>query len=198
MPRNGPKRSPEGQQSILDAARTLTARHGPSRVSINQIAQEAGVGKQTIYRWWPSKAAVMLDALEQWCEEENPPPDTGSTRQDIAQQMERVAAIFSSPVGATIRELIAESQGDDAVAGEFRTRFFDVRQDRAMAVIQRGVDSGELHPDLDVGAATDMLYGPLWLRLLIGHHPLTATHTSNILETAWPALTADHAQDRSA
>lgn len=188
MPRNGPKRSLVGQQATIDAARDLMAELGPGAVSIDQIAARAGVGKATIYRWWPSKSAVMIDALEQWCESENPPPDTGNTKENIRQQMHRVTAIFASPIGATIRQLIADSQSDQTIAQEFRARFFDLRESSAMATIQAGIDSGELRPDLDPGTAVDMLYGPLWLRLLIEHRPLTTPMTDRVLEQAWPTL----------
>lgn len=194
MPRNGPKRSPEAHQSILDATRELLGSNGPSNVSINEIAALAKVGRATIYRWWPSKAAVVIEALEQWCEGENPPPETGSTRQNLELQLERVAEMFASPIGSAIRELIAESQGDPEVATEFRRRFFDIREERALATIRAGVASGELRPDLDPETIVDMLYGPLWLRLLVEHRPLTRTHTQRILGQAWPALCAPSAE----
>lgn len=190
MPRTGPKRDPEAQQRILDATRELICERGPNRVTINQIAEHAGVGKQTIYRWWPSKAAVVIDALEALFEAESAFPDTGSAYEDIRTQMRRVAATFASPTGSIIRELVAESQGDTAVAEQFRTRFFAERRQRASAAIQAGIDNGELRHDLHLETVIDVLYAPLWLRMLIGHQPLSQAGVERILDQVWPNLQA--------
>jgi AcrR family transcriptional regulator len=188
MPKTGPKRDPEAQQRILDAARELICTRGPGRVSINEIAEAAQVGKQTIYRWWPSRSAVVIDALEQMFETASPFPDSGSTYGDIRTQMHRVAASFASPAGAIIRELVAESQSDPTIAAEFRRRFFDERRLRASAVVQRGIERGELRADLDIETVVDALYAPLWLRLLIGHQPLSRRAVDRILDQTWPNL----------
>ena len=190
MPKHGPHRDPEAQQRILDATRELISRRGPNQVSINEIASAANVGKQTIYRWWPSKAAVVVDALEQMVKAQNPPPASGSAYGDIQMQMRRVAQSFASPTGAIIRELVAESQGDPGIAELFRTGFFAERRARAAAVIQAGIDSGELRSTIDVEASIDLLYAPLWLRLLIGHEPLSEAAADQLLDHVWPALAA--------
>jgi AcrR family transcriptional regulator len=188
MPSTGPKRDLAARQRVLDATRSLICEHGPHQVSINEIAAAANVGKQTIYRWWPSKSAVVIDALEQMFETSSPSPETDSAYHDVRIQMRRVAASFASPTGAIIRELVADSQGDSTIAAEFRIRFFDERRSRARIVIERGIERGELSDELDVETVVDMLYAPLWLRLLIGHQPLTQRAVDRILDHAWPAL----------
>lgn len=190
MARTGPKRDLEAQRRILDATASLLADHGPRRVSINDIAAAAGVGKQTIYRWWPSKSAVVIDALERQVAAVHPPPDTGSAREDIRLQMRRVAAMFTSPTGAVIRELVAEAQGDEHVAEELRRRFVAERRRRSAAVVRAGIERGELRPDLDVETVIDLLYAPLWFRLLIGHEPLSRRAADRLLDHVWPALVA--------
>lgn len=190
MPKTGPKRDMDAERRILDAARDLICERGPNRVSINDIAAAAGVGKQTIYRWWPSKSAVVVDALERMFEAESPFPDTGSALGDVRAQVRRVAATFASPTGSIIRELVAEAQGDPAVAEEFRRRFFAERRARAAAVVRAGIERGELRADLDVETAVDLLYAPLWLRLLVGHQPLGRADADRIVDHAWPALAA--------
>ena len=133
MPKHGPHRDPEAHQRILDATRELICERGPNQVSINEIASAANVGKQTIYRWWPSKAAVVIDALEQMIQAQNPFPTTGSAYGDIQTQMRRVAQSLASPTGAIIRELVAESQGDPDVA-EARSSSLSRRTGEAQAV----------------------------------------------------------------
>lgn len=187
----GRKRDHDAEQRILDATRDLISTRGSSQVTINEIAAEANVGKQTIYRWWPTKAELVLDALERDIKSANPPPATGSTYGDIRTQMRRVAAMFASPTGSIIRELIAESLGNDDIAEQFRQRFFTERLKRGMPTFEAGIANGELRADLDLDVVSEMLYAPLWLRLIIGHRPLTPAVADQILDHAWPILATD-------
>lgn len=187
MGKRGPQRDPEVQQRILDATRELICTHGPNQVTINQITKHAGVAKQTIYRWWPTKSALVLDTLERCIQATSTLPNTGSAYNDIRSQMQHMTRIFASPIGSIIRELVADSQGNPAVADRFRDRFFTENRNRAEA-ISNGIQQGELRDDLDVETVIDILYSPLWLRMLIGHQPLTPTATDRILDHAWPAL----------
>ena len=193
MVKPGRKRDPDAQRRILDATRDLIAARGSSQVTINEIATEANVGKQTIYRWWPSKPALVLDALEREIKSANPAPSSGSTYHDLQTQMRRVAAMFISPTGAIIRELVAESLGDDNIAEQFRQRFFAERLKRGMPTLEVGVATGELRPDLDLEIVSEMLYGPLWLRLIIGHQNPTPAVADRILDQAWPILSTSPA-----
>jgi AcrR family transcriptional regulator len=188
MGATGPKRDLDAERRILEATRSLIAARGPNQVSINDIAAEAGVGKQTIYRWWPSKSAVVIDALERIFETDSPFPDTGSVRDDLRSQMRRVAAAFASPTGSIIRQLVADSQGDHSIAAEFRTRFFDQRRVRARSAIATGIDRGEIRADIPLETVIDTLYAPLWLRMLTGHQPLTPKAADEILDLVWPAI----------
>ena len=90
--------------------------------------------------------------------------------------------------GQLIKELVADAQGDPAVAEDFRTRFFAHRRARGAATIVRGIESGELRADLNVDDVLDVLYGPLWMALLIGHRKTSAALADRLLALAWPAL----------
>lgn len=192
MGKRGPQRDPEVHQRILDTTQELICTYGPNHVSVNQITASAGVGKQTIYRWWPTKTALVIDALQHAIETQSRPPATGSAYEDIRTQMRRVSRLLASPIGAIVRELVASAQGDPEVATQFRDRFFSDRRKHAAATIADGIQRGELRPDLDSEVVIDMLYSPLWLRMLIGHQPLTQTAADRILDLAWPALTTSH------
>ncbi len=196
MATRGPKRDLDAEQRILTATGELIRSRGPNRVSINDIAAAANVGKQTIYRWWPSKHAVVVDALARSFEVENQFPDSGSTRDDLRTQMRRVAASFSSPTGSIIRELVAAGQGDPLVAESFRLRFFEERRARAKAAIERGIARGEVRKGITIEAVIDVLYGPLWLRLLIGHQPLTRAAVDELLDLVWPSIATDAGQQK--
>jgi AcrR family transcriptional regulator len=191
MGKRGPKRDPEVQQRILDATRELIAVDGPNKVTIDQITAHAGVGRQTIYRWWPTRTALVIDSLEQAVRAESPTPDAGSARLNLRTQMRRVARLLASPIGSIIQELIANGQGDPVAAEQFRERFFNERRKRAAATITDGIQSGELRSNLDIETVIDMLYSPLWLRMLIGHQPLTQAAADRVLDHCWPALVAE-------
>ena len=172
---------------MLDSARDLVCHLGPRAVTVDEIAAAAGVGKQTIYRWWPSKSSVIMDALIELTDPE-PAHLPDSTYEAVRLQMRRVARMFASRNGELIREVIADSQGDPALAKDFRDRFFAHRRARGAATLERGIATGELRPDLDVDDALDVLYGPLWLRLLVGHRPLSQSAADQILNLVWPGL----------
>jgi AcrR family transcriptional regulator len=191
MGKRGPKRDQDAEQRILDATRDLICERGATRVSINEIAEHAGVSKPTIYRWWPSKAAVVFDALEREIKAGSPPPNTGTAYGDVRIQMQRVAKLMNSPLRAILRELIAETFGDDDVAEQFRTLFFAERRRQGAATVQAGIDRGELRPDLDLEVIGDLLYSPLWMRMIIGHQPLTPKAVDKLLDHVWPAFTPE-------
>jgi AcrR family transcriptional regulator len=179
-------RDEAARSRVLSAAGDLICELGPRAVTVGGIAAAAGVGKQTIYRWWPSKSAVVMDALIEMTDPE--PADTlDSARETLGLQMRRVARMFASRQGQLIREIVAEAQGDPEVAEEFRRRFFAHRRARAAATITRGIASGELRPDLNIDDALDVL-APLWLQLLVGHRPPTQRTADRLFSLVWPAL----------
>jgi AcrR family transcriptional regulator len=183
-------RDEAARRRVLDSARQLVCDLGPHAVTVDEIAAAAGVGKQTIYRWWPTKSAVIMDAL---IELTDPVPTKipSSTYEAVRLQMRRVARMFSSRNGELIRELVADAQGDPVLAQDFRDRFFAHRRARGAATLANGVATGELRPDLDIDDALDILYAPLWLRLLVGHRSMGPAAVDRLLDLAWPGLQAE-------
>ena len=182
-------RDEAARRRVLDAARELVYDLGPRAVTVDAIAAAAGVGKQTIYRWWPSKSAVIMDALIELTDPE-PTALPESVYEAIQVQMRRVAAMFASRRGLLIREVLADAQGDADLAQDFRDRFFAHRRTRGAATLERGIAIGQLRSDLDVEDALDLLYGPLWLRLLVDYGSLSRTAVDRLLRQAWPAIAA--------
>jgi AcrR family transcriptional regulator len=180
-------RDEAARRRVLNSARDLVSERGPRAVTVDEIAAAAGVGKQTLYRWWPSKSSVIMDALIELTDPD-PADLPESAYEALRLQMRRVAAMFASRNGELIRELVADSQGNAALAKDFRDRFFAHRRARGAATLEKGIVTGELRPDLDVDDALDVLYGPLWLRLLLGHRPVTPGAADDLLELVWPGL----------
>jgi AcrR family transcriptional regulator len=189
MPTRGRPRSASAHERILRAALELLQTKGFSALSVDAIAARAGVGKATIYRWWPNKAAVVMDAFLADTAPDMPFPDTGSTREDLRRQMRSVIRLFNAPaVRDPFVALIGASQHDPSLAAALRERFVANRRKAARAVLERGIDRGELRADLDLDIAMDALYGALYYRLLVSGQRLTPRYADAVLDQLYPAL----------
>lgn len=182
----GRTRDEAARQRILDAAFALVGAGGSA--SINDIVERAGVAKQTVYRWWPSRNAVVLDALVDGTMRETPFPDTGDLRADFRAHLRGVVRLFNSPTGTVVRNLVADSQTDERLADDFRERFWAPRRALSLVRIERGVELGQIRSDLDIELVLDAIYGPLWLRLLIGHRRLRPSDADRIVDAIWPGI----------
>lgn len=179
----GRRRNEAARQAILDAAAELLGQPGGAAVTIDMIAAAAGVGKQTIYRWWPSKGAVLLEAMTDLARTSAPTPDSGSLAGDLKTF---VSATFRSagaePASSRLRAVLAEAQRD-AHAGALMREFTSRRRDELRGILSRGLERGELRADTDLDLVVDQVYGVLWYRLMISQAPLTA-RVANRLTTA--------------
>jgi AcrR family transcriptional regulator len=173
-PHTGRRRNEAARDAILDAAFRLLSDPGTESPTIDAIAAEAGVGRQTIYRWWPSKSAVAADALARHARVVVPQRDTGSFAGDLeAFLVDSFAGLQDQGLAGRLRQIAAAAQHDEHVARVLRD-FTAVRRGALRAVLQRGQDSGHLAPDADLDMLVDMAYGVLYYRLLVGHAPLDA------------------------
>ncbi len=179
----GRPRSERIRVAILRATNELLTRGSFAQLTVDAIAAEARTSKATIYRWWPTKGAVVLDAF---LEEAMPRigfPDTGSVREDLVQQLRGVITAMNDTVaGNTLRSLVAEIQDDEHLAVMFRERFHSGRRRGAIEVIERGRHRGELHPDVDPGLVVDALYGALYYRLLVTGMRTDADYADALLD----------------
>src|SRR5690349_1279171 len=182
----GRPRSEKARKAILDAAAELLLARGLSAVSMDAVAERAGVSKATIYRWWPTKETLALDALyTEWATVGPSPRDTGSLRGDLLALLRPWARLTSSrPYGRVIAALITEAQTDPVFATEYRQRVVEPRRDQARAVFRRAIERGEIPADTKVEVALDLLYGPLYHRLLHGHAPLNDRFTQDVIDMA--------------
>ncbi|MGO8809070.1 MAG: TetR/AcrR family transcriptional regulator [Candidatus Sulfotelmatobacter sp.] len=169
----GRPRSEESRQSILRSTLKLLQQGGGfPELSIEAIAADANVGKTTVYRWWPTKAALVADAFFTSAEEELQFPNTGSVQSDMSLQMRRVIRIFRSERGKVVAALLAGGQSDPELLEAFRERFLWPKRKQAYQTLQRGIDRGELPADSDLDLILDSLYGPIYMRFLIRHDRL--------------------------
>jgi AcrR family transcriptional regulator len=196
-PRGRP-RSEKAHKAVLDAAAELLLARGLSAVSMDAVAERAGVSKATIYRWWPTKETLALDALfTEWAAARPYPRDTGTLRGDLLALLRPWARLASSrPYGRVIAALLTEAQTDPAFAAEYRHRVVEPRRDQARAIFRRAVERDEISPDTKIEVALDLLYGPLYHRLLHGHAPLNDRFTQDVIDMALSGI--QPAPDRAA
>lgn len=168
----GRPRSEESRAAILDATWGLLKTMCLKELSIEAIARAAGVGKTTIYRWWPNKAAVAMDAFFEKLVPEIQFPEGVSATEAITQQMQLLVKAFSGDYGRIVAQIIAEGQACPETLVNYRDRFLNPRRAAAKAIIQQGIESGEFDSKLDPELAIDILYGAIYFRLLVGHLPL--------------------------
>jgi AcrR family transcriptional regulator len=195
-PRGRP-RSEKAHKAVLDAAAELLLARGLSAVSMDAVAERAGVSKATIYRWWPTKETLALDALfAEWDTARPYPRDTGTLRGDLLALLRPWARLASSrPYGRVIAALLTESQTDPAFAAEYRHRVVEPRRDQARAIFRRAIERVEIPADTKIEVALDLLYGPLYHRLLHGHAPLNDRFTQDVIDMALSGIqpAPDHA-----
>ena len=171
-PHTGRRRNDAAKDAILDAAFRLLSNPATEAMTIDAIAAEAGVGRQTIYRWWPSKGAVVADALVRHARVAVPDRDTGSFTADLeAFLVDSFAGLENDGLASRLRQIVAAAQQDEHVAPVLAD-FTAVRRAALRAILERGRDARELAPDADLDMLVDMAYGVLYYRLLVGHAPL--------------------------
>lgn len=170
----GRPRSEQSHRAILRSTLKLLRQQGGfSELSIEAIAADANVSKATVYRWWPTKGALVADAFTASSEAELQFPDTGSVRSDMSLQMRRLIRVFRSERGKVVAALLAGGQSDPELIEAFRERFLWPRRHQAYKTLQRGIDRGELPRDSNLDLILDSLYGPIYMRFLIRHDELT-------------------------
>jgi AcrR family transcriptional regulator len=178
----GRPRSEEARMAILRSTLKLLGENGFSDLTIEDVAAHASVGKATVYRWWPNKAALIADAFASSATRKLHFPDTGSVRTDMSQQMRQVIKIFCSRRGRILAAILAAGQSDRSLISAFRERFMKPRRQEAYATLRRGIQRGELRKDLDMDLLLDSLYGPIYMRFLIRHDNLTPDFVDRLCE----------------
>jgi AcrR family transcriptional regulator len=185
-PLRGRPRSQKAEQAILSAAADLLLERGLSAVSMDAVAERAGVSKATIYRWWPTKESLALDALyAEWATARPHPKDTGTLRGDLLSLLRPwVRLAGSRPYARVIAALLTQAQTDPVFATTYRQRFVEPRRDQARAIFRRAIERGEIPADTKTEVALDLLYGPLYHRLLHGHAALNDRFARDVIDMA--------------
>jgi AcrR family transcriptional regulator len=181
--RRGRPRSEAADRAILHAATGLLAERGLSGMSIEKVAARAGVGKATIYRRWPSRGVLALDAFLAEFQQQQPLPDTGTLRGDLLGALTAwVRAVTQSSAGRMLAGLIAEAQRDPALAVAWRDRVVEPLRAQHTIMLERAIERGELSGTVDKEVLLDLLFGAAYHRLLHGHQPLSDRFVHEVVD----------------
>ena len=188
-PRRGRPRSEQADRAILAAAADLLAERGLAGMSIEEVASRAGVGKATIYRRWPSRGTLALDAFLAEFQSQLPLPDTGSLHDDLLAALRNwIRSVTRTSAGPALAGLIAEAQLDPGLAAAWRERVFDRLRAQQRIMLDRAVARGEISAKTDYDVALDLMYGAAYHRLLNGHRPLTDQFARRVVDLIMAGL----------
>ncbi|WP_182902600.1 TetR/AcrR family transcriptional regulator [Microbispora sp. H10830] len=167
----GRPRSEQARRAILEAALRLCERDGYQNVTLKGIAEEAGTGRQTLYRWWDTKAGLLLEAMTDLVGSSHAP-----SQADLETFLSETFALADGAIGRIVAGLMAEAQSDPALGERLRERLIGPRRDSLRAVLERMPPP----PGTDLDLLVDMIFGAMWYRLLNRHAPLDAALAGDI------------------
>ena len=171
-PHTGRRRNEAAREAIIDAAIGLLQDVGYEGFTIERLARDAGVGKQTIYRWWPSKAAVIAEAVGTRAQHTIPLPDTGALGTDLREFFQTTFRQSEDPkILSELKSMMVASMENPEAARPFY-EFLASRRATLRVLLERGAARAEIAADADLDFLTDLAYGLLWYRGLVGHRPL--------------------------
>ncbi|MCR6689460.1 TetR/AcrR family transcriptional regulator [Cellulomonas sp.] len=188
LPRRGRPRSPERRRAVLDAAAELALSSG-SLPTVDAIATRAGVSRTTLYKWWPSPAAVLVEGLLDRFHASIEFDDDLPVRTALEAQVDALVHLLrDTPAGRLLRQLMAASITDAATATALLDEWLEPRRHAAVHHVERGIASGELRAGTDAALVVDALFAPAYHRLVWGHAPLDDDLAARVCALVWPAI----------
>ncbi len=184
----GRPRSEDCRSAILRSAADLLLQRGLRHTTAEAIAQQAGVSKATLYKWWPNKNAVALEAFLHQIEADVRIADTGNFTDDFRLQLRAAVQFYTGPHGQLFTQLVSEAQHDPAFAQDFAEKLIQTRRTATAIIWQRGLERREVRDDIDPDVAFDLIFGPMVSRLLTRHAPLSEAVADQLVSAALGGL----------
>lgn len=181
---------PRRAQEIFAATLELLAEHGYDRLAIESVASRAGVNKTTIYRWWPSKDALLAAALLNSTVLEFPIPDTGGLRGDLLAMASGIARLLTRPPTAQLAAVALTAIPGRPTLAATASAFFADRLAREQPIFQRAVRRGELADATSGAMIMDLLGGALWFHILIRSGSANRRYLTTLVDTVLDGIAA--------
>jgi AcrR family transcriptional regulator len=186
----GRPRNEEVRTKIIEAALALLEENGYAKVTCDAIAQRAGCGKATIYRWWPNKAAVVINAFAESVLPELPNQKLSCLRDYVSGHLQRFTRVLMGRNGRILAAVIAGAQDDPEVAEAFLAHWLRPRRAVSRRILAEYQNEGQLPPDYDIEIVLDAMYGPLHFRLMVRHEQLTPEYAAGLAKVILGGLSA--------
>ncbi len=183
----GRPRSLAAREAVLEAAYQIVMSEGVGRLTIERVASETGVGKPTIYRSWANAQELAMAAFMAQPEEEFKLPK-GSWKELLQAHLSSVIKTFSSSRGRQITLTMASAEQESELAKAFRNQVILKSREAGRKLLEQAIASGSVKSTFDIEAVLDMLYGPLFFRLLTGHQPLNSSLANHLVETLFEGI----------
>lgn len=189
-PRKGRPRSEKSTKAIIKATNSLLLHMSVQELSIEAVAKKAKVGKTTIYRWWPNKTALIMEALAGQPSMQSPLPTPKNNADAISMQLEKLIRLLQSKNGETIAQLFSEAQSDEKAQAIFEENFLTPLIDAIEYSVQQGQKAKEFTDRIDTKTMVDMLCGPIFFRLMAHPSDFNDTFTKTYPKEALRLLSA--------
>lgn len=184
----GRPRSQQARKAVLDATYALVERGGYSAATIEAIAARSGVAKTTIYRWWPSRPALVVDLLMDLAVKAVPPPTGPEPLKALRTEMRGIASVSDDLIGRLITSLLGEAQSDPEIRTALVDGLFRPRTAATGNMVRKAQKSGLMRKDVPAEVAVDLLVGPLFYRMLVQHQPLNDAFVGHVFRCVMTGL----------
>ena len=168
----------------MDAVYELLQESSARELSMEGIAKHAKVGKPTLYKWWPSKAALVMAMFHERLAKQVQPPETLTAEDSIRFKMHRLVIEFNGLFGKVMADLVGEGQSDPAILRELYEGHMQPRRAATIADIERGIARGELSAGIDPELLVDAIFAPVYYRLLLRSAPITEQYGDDLVTQA--------------
>ena len=193
----GRPRDEDARHRVPSAASDLLQEVGFRNVTVDAIADRARASKATVYRWWPDKASVLIEAFREAVSPEFPFADTGSLCGDIKTQLRRFSRFLLGRRGRLLAAIVVGAQEDPEMAYALRDHWIRPLRKRGEAVLLRYKRNGELSPEVDLDLMQDMMYAPLYYNLLTGYTPISEKYADGLTRALLEGLRGPQPQGES-
>ena len=180
-----PRHSATSHAAVMEAVYQLLQEKPASQLTMEEVALRSKVSKPTLYKWWPSKAALIMAMFHERFDRKAEPIRLSTAEETIRTKMRHLIRQFNGPFGKVMRDLVAEGQADPAILKELYERHIKLRRASTAEDIERGKASGELHPNVNPELLIDMIFGPVYYRLLLHLGSLNEKYGNELVTQAF-------------
>jgi AcrR family transcriptional regulator len=177
-----PSEAAASHAAIMDAVYALLQKKSVRDLTIEEVAKRAKVGKPTLYKWWQTKATLVLAMLSERMARNLEKPTTLTAEESLKFRVRSLIDAFNGPFGKIVAGLIAEGQSEPAIRQAFFDRWVSPRRNATIADLQRGKNAGELRSDTEPDLLNDAIFGAIYYRFLLGSGPFTRRFGEELVE----------------